>query len=278
VQFGRSLRINLVGLLKSTHPIPSFSVTVLVLLFGIGSSLPISTLALVGISVIAQQFSVGLSNDWLDYERDKQVGRRDKPAAIGEVPINAVRNSSLASAAIALVVAGSLGWETTLLMILMLMVGWSYNLGAKATGFSALPYVVGFGILPIYVTLSLDPPQGPTWWIVIAASVLGLGAHFANALPDLLDDKRTGVNALPHILGQRGSAVIIAISAVSASLLIVTQSTNLNATWALVGFVATVGLSVIASYLALQSKPPKLVFHLLIAASFVNVILLMLGQ
>ena len=278
MQFGRSLRINLVGLLKSTHPIPSFSVTVLVLLFGIGSSLPISTLALVGISVIAQQFSVGLSNDWLDYERDKQVGRRDKPAAIGEVPINAVRNSSLASAAIALVVAGSLGWATALLMILMLMVGWSYNLGAKATGFSALPYVVGFGILPIYVTLSLDPPQVPTWWIVIAASVLGLGAHFANALPDLLDDKRTGINALPHILGQRGSAVIIAISAVSASLLIVTQSTNLNATWALVGFVATVGLSVIASYLALQSRPPKLVFYLLIAASFVNVILLMLGQ
>ena len=275
--FGRRLPSNLVGLLKSTHPIPSFSVTVLVLLFGIGSSLPLSTLALVGISVLAQQFSVGLSNDWLDYERDKQVGRRDKPAAIGEVKINAVRNSSFASAAIALVVAASLGWANTLLMILMLTVGGSYNLGAKATGFSALPYFVGFGILPIYVTLSLDPPQVATWWVVLAASFLGVGAHFANALPDLLDDKRTGVNALPHILGQRGSAVIIALSAVLASLLIATQSTNLNATWALIGVVATVGLSVVASFLALRTKPPKIVFYLLIAASFVNVILLMLG-
>ena len=267
-----------IGLLKSTHPIPSFAVTTFSVMFGLGLALPVGDLLVVGLSVLAQQFSVGLSNDWLDYERDKRVNRSDKPTVTGVVTASLVRNASFAAGLVALALAWSLGWVTALMMVLMLFVGWSYNLGLKSNVFSVVPYAIGFGVLPTYVTLAFEPSQFPMWWVILSASLLGISAHFANALPDLLDDKRTAVNALPHILGQRGSAVIIAISAVSASLLIVTQSTNLNATWALVGFVATVGLSVIASYLALQSKPPKLVFHLLIAASFVNVILLMLGQ
>jgi 4-hydroxybenzoate polyprenyltransferase len=67
------------GLLKSTHPIPSFAVTTFSLMFGVGLSLPIGQVVLVGLSVLAQQFSVGLSNDWLDYARDKSVNRSDKP-------------------------------------------------------------------------------------------------------------------------------------------------------------------------------------------------------
>ncbi|MDX6211736.1 MAG: heme o synthase, partial [Frankiales bacterium] len=35
---------------------------------------------------------------------------------------------------------------------------------------------------------------------------LGVGAHFANVLPDLADDATTGVVGLPHRLGRTGSA------------------------------------------------------------------------
>ena len=266
-----------VGLLKSTHPIPSFAVTTFTVLLAIGYGIPIEKLIPVGLGILFQQFSVGLSNDWLDYERDKIVGRNDKPTVRFEVSAKLVRNASLVSAVIALVFAMSLGWEVLLTMVAMLVVGWSYNLGLKSNALSALPYAVGFGIVPVFVTLSLSTPQLPLWWVMLAAGLLGIAAHFANALPDLMDDRETGVRALPHMLGQRVSALAISGAAALASLLVVTQSASLNPTLAWLGFGLTMCLVVAASVLALRPKPPRVIFHLLIAAAFVNVALLVLG-
>jgi len=189
-----------IGLLKSTHPIPSFAVTGFTVLLALGYGMPLEKLFLVGFGILFQQFSVGLSNDWLDYERDKTVGRNDKPTVRFEVSAKLVRNASLVSAVIALVFAMSIGWEVLLTMVAMLVVGWSYNLGLKSNALSALPYAVGFGIVPVFVTLSLSTPQRPLWWVMLAAGLLGVAAHFANALPDLMDDRETGVRALPHML------------------------------------------------------------------------------
>ena len=266
-----------IGLLKSTHPIPSFAVTSFTVLLAIGYGIPLEKLVLVGLGILFQQFSVGLSNDWLDYERDKIVGRNDKPTVRFEVSAQLVRNASLVSALIALAVATSLGWEVLLTMVAMLVVGWSYNLGLKSNALSALPYAVGFGIVPVFVTLSLSIPQLPLWWVMVAAGLLGVAAHFANALPDLMDDRETGVRALPHMLGQRVSALAISGAAALASLLVVTQSASLNPTLAWLGFGLTMGLVIAASGLALRPKPPRVIFHLLIAAAFVNVALLVLG-
>ncbi len=266
------------GLLNSTHPVPSIAVSSFTMFLAVGYSFSFEKLIVIGSSILAQQFSVGLSNDWLDYERDNIVQRKDKPTARGEVSKKLVRNASLVSAFTALLLASSLGWEAALLMVLMLIVGWSYNLGLKSNALSVVPYAVGFGILPIFVTLSLDPVQLPLWWIILSASLLGISGHFANALPDLFDDRETGVKALPHILGQKSSAIVIATAAGSASLLVVTQSTTLNPTFAWVGFALTMLLALVASALALRAQPPRLIFHLLIGATFVNVVLLMLGQ
>jgi 4-hydroxybenzoate polyprenyltransferase len=267
----------LMAVLKSTHPIPSLAVTSFTVLLAISYSLPLDKVLLVGFSILAQQFSVGLSNDWLDFERDRVVGRKDKATARGEVSARLVRNCSVVSALVALGLAWSLGLAPGLLMIAMLAIGWSYNLGLKSNALSALPYAVGFGILPIFVSFSLETPQLPPWWIMLAASLLGVSAHFANALPDLIDDRENQVLALPHILGQRVSALAISFAAALASLLVVTQSTNLDPVLAWVGFGLTMGLVLTASGLAIKPKPPRVIFHLLIAAAFVNVALLVLG-
>jgi 4-hydroxybenzoate polyprenyltransferase len=244
-----------IALLKSTHPIPSFAVTSFTVLLAIGYGMPIEKLVLVGLGILFQQFSVGLSNDWLDYDRDKIVGRKDKPTVRFEVSAKLVRNASLVSAVIALVVATSLGWQVLLTMVAMLLVGWSYNLGLKSNALSALPYAVGFGLVPIYVTLSLSTPQLPLWWVMLAAALLGVAGHFANALPDLIDDRVTGVRALPHILGQRVSALAISAAAALASLLVVTESTSLTPVLAWLGVGVTMALVITASVLALRPKP-----------------------
>ena len=267
-----------IGLLKSTHPIPSFSVAGFTLLLALGYSFEVGAFVIVSLSVLAQQFSVGLSNDWLDFERDTSVNRKDKATARGEVSASLVRNAALVSAGLALILSSSLGWQSALMMLFMLAVGWSYNLGLKSNALSVVPYAVGFGILPIFVTMALNPAQLPLWWITASASLLGVSAHFANALPDLFDDKATGVRALPHILGQRVSALVIAVAAGLASLLVVTQSESLNPVFASTGFLITMGFVLTASALALRPRPPKVIFHLLIVATLVNVVLLMLSQ
>ena len=265
------------ALFRAAHPLPSFSVASFAVLFGLGVGLPLEKLWLVGLAVLTQQFSVGLSNDWLDAERDKAVKRLDKPLAQGMVSVALVRTASIVSAVIALGLASALGTAAFLLMLPMLAIGWVYNLGLKANGFSVVPYVLGFGILPAFVTLSSQDPALPPVWVMIVAGLFGVAAHFANTLPDLLADKQTGVRALPHILGQRASALVIAVTASSASLILVTQSKNLVTLVSIGGLVLTAALSLIASFLALRPNPPKLVFHLLLIASLVNVVMLMLG-
>jgi 4-hydroxybenzoate polyprenyltransferase len=73
-----------------------------------------------------------------------------------------------------------------------------------------LPYAVSFGALPAFVVLALPGAPAPPAWQVAGGALLGAGAHFANVLPDLADDARTGVRGLPHRLGATGSAVAAA--------------------------------------------------------------------
>jgi 4-hydroxybenzoate polyprenyltransferase len=266
------------ALFRATHPLPSFSVASFAVLFGVGVGLPPEKLLLVGLAVLTQQFSVGLSNDWLDAGRDKAVQRIDKPLAQGIVSVALVSKASMVAAVTALALAFALGTAAFLLMFPMLAIGWAYNLGLKANGFSVIPYILGFGILPAFVTLSGQEPALPPVWVMIVAGIFGVAAHFANTLPDLLADKKTGVRALPHILGQAASAVVIAVSASSASLVLVTQSNKLVPVISVGGLGLTVVLSLLASVLALRPNPPKLVFHLLLLAILVNALMLMLGS
>jgi 4-hydroxybenzoate polyprenyltransferase len=170
-----------------------------------------------------------------------------------------------------------MGLGSAVLMVVMLAAGWAYNLGMKLNWTSVIPYAVGFGTIPIFVGMAAPDPFWVETWIVWAAALLGVSAHFANVLPDMQADRLTGVRALPHLLGQRLSAFVISTSAMVATLLVVTQSRNLPSEVTAAGLAATAVLVGLASVLSLRKQPPKLAFSLLILASLVNVILLMLG-
>jgi 4-hydroxybenzoate polyprenyltransferase len=273
---GRMIK-KLTSLIKSTHPIPSFSVALFAVMFSWSLGAEANRIAVIGLAMLFQQFSVGLSNDWLDYERDLASGRKDKPSVTGQVKVSEIRLSAALSAALALVISFLLNPIAGCLMVLMLIIGWAYNLGMKSNWSSAIPYALGFGTIPIFVGLSAGFPTVIPIWVVLVTALLGVSAHFANALPDLFEDKANGVNALPHILGQRISALVILITALAANFLVVTQSVNLSIVAAVIGVVLTTSFVGLASLLSLRPKPPRIVFPLLILASFVNVVLLVLG-
>jgi hypothetical protein len=80
----------------------------------------------------------------------------------------------------------------------MMAAGWAYNAGLKSTMASGLMYIAGFGLIPAFAASTVPGHPVPPAWTSAAAALLGLGAHFANVLPDLAADTVGGVRGLPQ--------------------------------------------------------------------------------
>jgi 4-hydroxybenzoate polyprenyltransferase len=168
--------------------------------------------------VLSGQLTIGWTNDVVDADRDRQVGRSDKPVAAGQVTRRATAVAAAVALAACLVLSALLGWRSGLCHVVLLVgSGLAYDLRLKSTPWSWVPYLVAFGSLPAVPTLAQDPPTLPPWWLMAAGGLLGLGAHLVNVLPDLADDAATGVRGLPHRLGARASRLGAAAALLGAA-------------------------------------------------------------
>jgi protoheme IX farnesyltransferase len=209
------------ALLRSAHPEPGGAVTVAMTLLAVGAGHRGWALLGVFAAVGATQLAVGWVNDWLDADRDRQSGRRDKPVAAGEVSRRTVGAAGLVAALAVPLLGLPFGPVATILISLVGIFALLYDWPLKSTVFSVVPYLVAFGLLPAFVVVALPGHPAPPAWLVAAGALLGGGAHFAIVLPDLADDAATGVRGLPHRLGALGSAVAAALLLLSATLTLV---------------------------------------------------------
>ncbi|HZN74537.1 MAG TPA: UbiA family prenyltransferase [Micromonosporaceae bacterium] len=206
-------------LLRASHPEPGAAVTAAAGLLAVGVGHSAGGVAVVAGTVAASQLAVGWHNDWLDADRDAAVGRTDKPVAAGTVGRRTVAIAAVVAAAVTVPLALLGGPRAALAAALGLGSALVYNWPLKFTPASVVPYAVSFAVLPAFVVLALPGSPTPPVWLVAAGGLLGAGAHFANALPDLSDDARTGVHGLPHRLGPAGTglaggALLLAATAV----------------------------------------------------------------
>lgn len=261
------------ALSRSTHPVPALGVTVIVVLLGVAVGLDAGRLALLGVIMLLNQFSVGLSNDWLDADRDRAAGREDKPVARGEVSERTAAVAAIAAAVVALALSPLLGLPFAVVQAVSLAAGWTYNAVLKRGALSPLPYLVAFGLLPALATTALPAPAAPAWWAIAAGALLGLAAHVANVLPDLDDDAATGVHGLPHRLGPAGATTLggVALAGAAAALAVGLGPAPL----ALVGLGLSLAASVAAVVLGLRGS--RWAFRLVILAALVDVALLVLA-
>ena len=211
------------ALFIASHPLPCFAVTAMATLLtaeaaprGFGSW----RLALVALAMLMAQFSVGWSNDAVDAGRDAVAGRTDKPAATGLISVRSLWLAAAGALVATLALSAVIGPVTMAIDALVTAAAWAYNLGLKATALSGLTYVLGFGPLPAYATSALPGHPMPRVAVTVAAALLGLGAHFANVLPDLAEDARSGVRGLPQRVASRfgaatarGVALVLLLSA-----------------------------------------------------------------
>lgn len=266
------------SLALASHPGPTIAVTAVAVVLGAGVGLDAARLALLGVVFLLNQASVGLSNDWLDAARDRAVGRGDKPVAVGWISAAAVRTAAFCCAAAAVALTIPLGLAATLVHAVFIASAWAYNLGLKSTPLSVLPYVVSFGLLPLIVTLALPEPKIAAWWAMGMGALLGVAAHFTNVVPDLDDDRRTGVRGLPHLLGPVWGGVVTFLALALAAVLAVAgtgptaSGTVTVAPW--IGFGATLGIAALGIVLVLTRRPTRWLFRLIIVAALINVVVL----
>ncbi|HEV7826087.1 MAG TPA: UbiA family prenyltransferase [Mycobacteriales bacterium] len=197
------------ALVRACHPEPTVAVTAVsaALAAGAGRNVP-----LIAAAVLAGQLSVGWDNDAVDASRDVASGRADKPVVRGHVTARTLRVAAVGAFALCVplsLLSGGYG----VLHVVAVASAWSYNRPLKSTPLSVVPYLVSFALLVAFVVGSPGP-----WWLLTAAALLGAGAHFANALPDLEDDAATGVRGLPHRLGRTGSTAAASLLLLAASL------------------------------------------------------------
>jgi 4-hydroxybenzoate polyprenyltransferase len=209
------------GLVEASHPLPSFAVTLFATAYALAVQDGLSPAGFgralgVGVAILAGQLCVGWSNDAYDAERDRIAGRLDKPITAGLVQARFVQAAACSAAAAAVLLSWRLSDQAGLWHLVALLSAIGYNAGLKSTWVSPLAYVVSFGLLPVIASLAVlgDVPPVST---VVAAALLGAGAHFANTVGDAEADALTGVRGLPQRLGPTRSlsvmAVLIALAA-----------------------------------------------------------------
>lgn len=227
------------------------------------------------LAVGATQLSVGWVNDWLDADRDRTAGRRDKPVAEGAVSRRTVGIAGLAASLAIPLLGLPFGLLPALLITLVGVFALLYDWPLKSTAFSVVPYLVAFGLLPAFVVVALPGHPAPPAWLVAAGALLGGGAHFANVLPDLDDDEATGVRGLPHRLGPAGSSIAAALLLLAATLTLVfgPPGPPSGAAWAAAA--ASVVVLPLGWYAARRSRGRRVaMFRAVIVVALIDVVLL----
>lgn len=228
----------------------------------------------VAAAVGASQLAVGWHNDYLDADRDRISGRRDKPVATGEVSRRAVGIAAVVAAVAALALGFLSGPAAGLVAALGTLSSLSYNWPLKFTVLSPLPYVVSFAALPSFVVLGLPGAPAPPWWLVTAGACLGGGAHFANVLSDLDDDARTGVRGLPHRVGAGWSSAVAAVLLGVTSVLLVLGPPGAPSWPGLVGLGLAVAVLLLGGYGQWRAPASRSAFRSVIVAALIDVALL----
>jgi 4-hydroxybenzoate polyprenyltransferase len=256
------------------HPGPTVVVTALSALLALAVGVPAPALLVLAGCVLAGQLSIGWSNDWLDAARDAQSDRTDKPTVTGAIDATTLRACAIVAAVVSALGGFALGPVAGALNAVIVTMGWLYNVGLKSTPISFAPYAIAFGALPALACAARTPPEAASWWVMTAAALLGVAAHLTNALPDLDDDRDTGIRGLPHLIGARGAGTSAFVAVAVAAVLVVvgTRATPALAMW--LGLVALLAIAGAGIALTAAGRTDRTLMRLVMLGALIDAALL----
>ncbi len=195
------------GIVRVIHPAPTAAVVTLSAALGailstqagvgVGWRLLLTTLAVLG-----SQILTGALNDWADRESDR-LAQPSKPIPTGAVTPGAAL--ALACFGLVLQVAASipLGWQALLLGLAAAASAAAYNLWLSRTPLSVVPYLVSFGLLPLWVAAGVGVPLERVAAAPLLVGPFAAAAHLANTLRDFDSDVGVGSRNLAQTMGRR---------------------------------------------------------------------------
>jgi 4-hydroxybenzoate polyprenyltransferase len=193
---------------RLVHPAPTLAVTTLsaalgaILLTQSGQPLDERWLVTV-VAVLGSQIVTGATNDLVDREDDEAAGRSSKPLVAGDISPSAAL--WVASGGLALQLAASLRLGTTFLVLGVAATASAvaYNLWLSRTPFSVVPYLVSFGILPLWIAAGVGVDLDRVVLAPLLVGPFAAAAHLANTLRDFEADAGLGSRNLAQVLGRQ---------------------------------------------------------------------------
>lgn len=213
------------ALVKASHPEPTAGVSAMSVALALASGRSAWGVVAAGSAVLFGQLTVGWHNDWFDAERDARAGRTDKPVVRGDLERSTLAKAFTLSGFATITLSPLSGWQAGLAHIAAVASALAYNGRLKATVVSFLPYCVSFPLLVAFIALGRHPSQWPAWWALAGAALMGAGAHFANVVPDIADDRQLGVSGLPQRLGAK-TATMVALGLLAMSTVVIVAGRN----------------------------------------------------
>jgi 4-hydroxybenzoate polyprenyltransferase len=151
----------------------------------------------------ALQCSIGTLNDLHDAVADD--GRiPPKPIPSGLVSAPAAWVVAIGSAIVGLGLAWTAGHIVVGLALIVLAIGFGYDLLAKGTPWSWLPFALGIPLLPVYGWVGAVGSV-PSFFVALVplAVLAGAALAVANGRADLEQDRRAGERSIATSLGDR---------------------------------------------------------------------------
>lgn len=238
-----------VALVRLLHPFPSILdgiVVAAVAWLAGGGERPA---VLLGISMTALQFAIGALNDIVDARAD--AGRLPpKPIPGGFVTPRTAGAVAIGAALVGLGLAALVDVRLVLLGVVVLAIGAAYDLVAKGTAWSWLPFAVGIPILPVYGWFGATGSLPASFTVLIPMAVLaGAALAIANARADVDTDRASGTASVATRLGPERAWWVGAVlmgAAVGLGIVFIGRQGWSLATWGLVVVgVAVVGFGVV---------------------------------
>ncbi|MBA3740753.1 MAG: UbiA family prenyltransferase [Chloroflexi bacterium] len=196
------------GLVRLIHPAPALTVVALSAALGAilstqaGGELAGWRLVLTTAAVLGSQILTGALNDWADRDRDR-LAQRSKPIPAGIVAPRAALGLASFGALLQVAASAPLGWPVLLMGLAASASATIYNVWLSRTPLSVLPYLVSFGLLPLWVAAGVGVPLERVAAAPLLVGPFAAAAHLANTLRDFDADARLGSRNLAQALGRR---------------------------------------------------------------------------
>lgn len=195
--------------LRLIHPAPALAVVALsaalggILLAQIGRP-PDARLVLVVLSVAGSQVATGAFNDWADRSRDA-LARPEKPLAAGVLSPGLALAIGFGGIGLQIATSAPLGALPLLLGAMATASALAYDFRLSRTPLSVIPYLVSFGLLPLWIAAGVSVPLERVAAASLLVAPFAAAAHLANTLRDFDVDAASSSHSLAQLLGRRTS-------------------------------------------------------------------------